>query len=882
MVGDTISHYKILEKLGEGGMGVVYKAEDLKLGRTVALKFLHPDLTRDGEAKQRFIQEARAASSLQHQNICTIHDIDETPDGRLFIVMDYYQGETLKETVGSGQPAIGSRPLAVDRVIEIAIQIATGLKEAHDRGIVHRDIKPANIMITKKGEVKIMDFGLAQLSGGSKLTKTGTTVGTVAYMSPEQIRGNRVDNRADIWSLGALLYEMLTGQLPFQGEYEQAVIYNITSEAPAPVTGLRTGIPLSLEAVVMKCLEKDPSRRYQHAEDLAVDFKRLDQAPSQPKVKRPPVSLQRKIRWAFALIGIFIVSIALYLFSLYGPFSRPGPADDGLQMKIVVLPFENMGHEEEAYFAEGITEEITTNLASLRNLGVISRTSAAHYAGSKVSTEQLGKELGVDFILTGTVRWASVPEGDHRVRITSHLIRVEDDIEIWAQTYEHVLADIFKIQSDMAHEVVNALGIKLLQSHRDKFAEEPTKNIEAYQAYLRGRYLINRPHFSEKDWTRAVSNFQQAVEIDSLFALAYAELAKVHARLYYLRYDLSENRLRLADDAAAEAIRLDPQSGKVRLALGYYYLWAYRDRSRALEEWALAEKEIPNHVDILKAKQLANEPLGLWDESIRIAKRAFEVSPRDSYWPTRLALFHWVTRKYKQAADYADQAITLGPDEVWPYIYKTFIYLTVKGPDEKSRAILEASPLDMDHEFYIWIWYFHLVGERRFQGALDLLERTPGEWSKHKMMAIPKAMLAGFVYDVLDENEKARQCFARSIPLLREAIYKYPNDPRYHSSLGEALAGIGKQDEALREGKRAVELLPLSKNKAYGTSYVMDMAVIHALLGDVHAACEQIEILLKMDSWFTPLYFYMDIRIARLYGEPEFESLMNKYKIKEF
>ncbi len=874
MIGKTISHYKILEKLGEGGMGVVYKAEDTKLKRTVALKFLPPELTKDPNAKKRFMHEAQSASALDHSNICTIHEVDETEDGQVFIVMACYGGETLKQKIDKG-------PLPIPDAIDIAIQMALGLQEAHEKKIIHRDIKSANVMVTNKGQVKIMDFGLAKLTGQTVLTKEGSTLGTVAYMSPEQTQGKKVDARSDIWSLGVALYEMITGRRPFQGDYNQSVMYAIVNEDPEPLTGIRTGVPMELEQIIRKCLEKDPTHRYQHADELVADLKRLGKTPSSKEAKRPAVSLTPKKKWAVPLAGFLVILLAVWLFSPYGPFNRQRIMDDTLQMKIVVLPFDNLGHEKEDYFAEGITDEITSHLASLHTLGVISRHSAVHYAGPKVTTEQIGKELGVDYILTGTVRWAPVPEGEQRVRITSHLVRVKDDIEIWTQTYDHVLEDIFQTQSDMAHHVVDALGIRLLKSHHEKFAEKPTENIEAYQAYLRGRYLISRPHFSEKDWTNAVSNFNLAVTFDTLFALAYAQLAKVHARLYYLRYDLSESRLRLADRSADKAVQLDPESVEIRLALGYYYLWAYRDRSRALKEWALAEKEMPNHVDILRAKELANEPLGLWEESIRITKRAFELSPRDVYWPTRLALFHWITRQYEQATAYADQAISLGPDEVWPYLYKALIHMTWKGPDEKSRAVLKASPLDTDHEFYIWIWYYQWVGERRIQDALDMLQRTPGVWSKHKMSAMPKDAMAGFIYDYQGKKEKARQCFEQSIPLLREAVEKYPNDPRYHSSLGIALAGIGNKEEALQQGKRAVALLPLSKNKAYGTSYVMDLAVIYAMTGDVHGACEQLDILLKIDSWFTPPYFYMDIRLAPLYGKPEYESLMKKYEVKE-
>ena len=286
MIGRTISHYKILEKLGEGGMGVVYKAEDTKLKRTVALKFLPPELTRDPEAKERFIQEAQAASALDHPNICNIHEIDETEDGQIFIVMACYAGETLKKKVASGQ-------LSVDSVIDIAIQIAQGLAKAHEHGIVHRDIKPANVMITNDGVAKILDFGLAKLKGQIGLTKAGTTLGTVAYMSPEQARGEDVDHRTDIWSFGVVLYEMISVQLPFKGEYEQAVIYSIMNEEPIPIPGLRVGVPASLERIVNKALEKSPDARYQHVDEMLMDFRRLKRETETGK-RRAPIGMPAK------------------------------------------------------------------------------------------------------------------------------------------------------------------------------------------------------------------------------------------------------------------------------------------------------------------------------------------------------------------------------------------------------------------------------------------------------------------------------------------------------------------------------------------------------------------------------------------------------------
>ncbi|MFQ5710063.1 MAG: protein kinase, partial [bacterium] len=374
MTPNKISHYKILERLGSGGMGDVYKAEDTKLKRTVALKFLPPELTRDQEAKNRFVHEAQAASSLDHPNICTIYEIDETQDGQMFIAMACYEGQSLKERIEHG-------PLPIDEALRIAIQIAQGLTKAHSKEIVHRDIKPANILTTEDGQVKIVDFGLAKLSGRTVLTQEGTTLGTVAYMSPEQAQGGEVDHRTDIFSLGVLLYEMLTGQPPFKADYDQAIIYSILHESQEPVTGLRTGVPMELERIVNKCLEKQPSERYQQVNELAVDLRRLKkETKSKETVTRTGVrsKLQKKRVHSFVLTGTILGVLILAAVGYF--FFKPTKTDVTTQRKMLaVLPFENLGPPEQEYFADGLTEEMISRLAGIRALGVISRTSIIQY-----------------------------------------------------------------------------------------------------------------------------------------------------------------------------------------------------------------------------------------------------------------------------------------------------------------------------------------------------------------------------------------------------------------------------------------------------------------------------------------------------------------------
>ncbi|MFQ5640257.1 MAG: protein kinase, partial [bacterium] len=480
MINQTISNFKILEKLGSGGMGVVYKAEDTKLERTVALKFLPQGLTRDEEAKKRFMYEAQAASALDHPNIGTIYEVEQTDMGQMFIVMAYYDGETLGGKIERG-------PQPIDEAIDISLQIAQGLAEAHGKEIVHRDIKPANIMMTTDKVVKIVDFGLAKLAGRTKLTKDDSTLGTVAYMSPEQAQGAEVDHRTDIWALGAVLYEMISGRQPFEGEYEQAVMYSIMNEDPEPITGLRTGVPMELERTVNKCLEKEPSDRYQQVIELIVDLRRLKKETESKKIlartgvkAKTPKKRTRTFVLTGILLGVLILAVAGYF------FFAPGETEPTSERKMLaVLPFENLGPPEQEYFSDGITEEIISRLAGIRALGVISRTSITQYKQTDKTLQQIGEELGVGYVLEGTVRWDHSPDGPGRVRVTPQLIRVSDDTHLWSDRYNAVLTDIFQVQSDIAERVSEVMNVAVLASERRSLESIPTDNLEAYDAYLR-------------------------------------------------------------------------------------------------------------------------------------------------------------------------------------------------------------------------------------------------------------------------------------------------------------------------------------------------------------------------------------------------------------
>jgi TolB-like protein/predicted Ser/Thr protein kinase len=534
MIGKTISHYKILEKLGQGGMGTVYMAEDTKLDRTVALKFLTSQAVGEEDEKARFVHEAKAAAALSHPNVCHVYEIDES-EGQTFIAMEYLEGQTLKEKINAG-------PLNLKRALELAIEIAGGLKEAHEAGIVHRDIKPANIMITTKGRTKITDFGLAKLTGGTKLTKTQTTLGTAPYMSPEQARGEETDRRTDIWSLGVVIYEMACGLRPFRGDYEPAVIYSILNERQEPLTALRTGVPVELERIVDKSLAKSPDERYQQVADMLVDLKgvvkRLESsergragtgaeaARSAPVARpeaagattagpqsegarsaqeaRPEAASQAAPRPSATAtdrprlsrptwyVGAAVLIVALVIAGMNLFRERPaqaptGPIDPDIIDSIAVLPLENIsGDPTEDYFVAGMHEALITDLSRIGALRVISRTSVMRYKDTDKAVPEIARELDVDAIVEGSV----MRVGD-QVRITAQLIRAATDEHLWAENYDRELSNVLGLLSEVAQEIAGEIEVALSGEDKAQLADSGPVVPEAYDAYLRGQFHFN-------------------------------------------------------------------------------------------------------------------------------------------------------------------------------------------------------------------------------------------------------------------------------------------------------------------------------------------------------------------------------------------------------
>jgi serine/threonine-protein kinase len=542
--------YQIIEELGRGGMGVVYKAQDTKLKRTVALKFLPPELTHISEIKERFVREAQAAAALDHPNICTVYEFDEAEE-KTFISMAYIEGQSLKKKIESEE-------LELDEALRIATQVAEGLQEAHKKGIVHRDIKSANIMVTEKGESKIMDFGLARVAGGTLVTKDGTTMGTVAYMSPEQARGEEVDHRTDIWSLGVVLYEMFSGQLPFKGEHDQAVVYSILNKKPKSITELKASIPMSIEQVVSKALEKNPDERYQQIEDLLEDLRSISEGivPEGVRVRLRKAKLLRRKR-AILYAGVACVLVIMTVIAI-GLFTGRAEAIDS----IAVLPLENLtGDSEQEYFVDGVTDELIGHLGQISALRVISRTSVMRYKETDKSLSEIARELNVDAVVEG-----SVQQVGESVRIRVQLIdALPEEKNLWGQTYERAKNDVLVMYSEVTRAITDEIQVKLTSEEATLLANTRQVDPAAYDAYLKGQFHWSK--FTPRDIDMALQYFEAALEKDPGFALAHAGVAQVWVGRNQFGLVLSSEATPKAKAAALKALELDNTLAEAHNAL---------------------------------------------------------------------------------------------------------------------------------------------------------------------------------------------------------------------------------------------------------------------------------------------------------------------------
>ncbi|MDP6606300.1 MAG: protein kinase [Dehalococcoidia bacterium] len=623
--GAKVGPYQIEAKLGGGGMGVVYRAMDTRLDRPVALKFLPPDLTRDDAAKARFVQEAKAASALDHQNICTIHEIGETDDGQLYLVMACYDGATLKERIDDGA-------LTAADALDIAIQAVEGLVEAHRAGMVHRDIKPANLMVTSSGLVKILDFGLAKLVGSEGITQTGMAMGTVAYMSPEQLQGHEVDQRTDIWSLGVVAYEMVTGERPFKGEQLQAVSLGVLQQEPTAVTSVRAGVPAEVERVVARALSKRREDRYQTSADLLSELR---------GVKRALDSGSAAARTADATPSI------------------------------AVLPFASMSADpENEFFADGITEDIINALTQLDGLRVAARTSAFSFKGKSPDISEVAAKLKVKTVLEGSVRRAG-----NRLRVTAQLINAADGYQIWSERYDRDLEDVFAIQDEIATKIAERLKVTLTGPADAPLVKPQTDNLEAYQLYVKGRASLYR---RGRGIARALDCFKQSVTLDPNYALAWAGLADAQTTLGFYGMEPPADVFPKAKEAAVRAVALDPDLAEGHNAMACIALVFDRDWSTSEREFQRALELNPSYVQARcwYAFFYLQIVAGRTGEGVAEARRALESDPLSAYATSLYALSLGMAGDYPAAVEQGQLAVERDPESyvAWWTLQMCFLW----------------------------------------------------------------------------------------------------------------------------------------------------------------------------------------------------------------
>jgi non-specific serine/threonine protein kinase len=872
--GTRLGRYEVVLPLGSGGMGEVYRARDTVLGRTVALKVVAQADAGRPDRLERFQREARAISRLSHPHICTLHDFGQEQD-MAFLVMEDLEGETLADRLERG-------PLPVAEALRYGREMAEALDAAHRQGIVHRDLKPANVMLTRDG-AKLLDFGLARLRqsepeparGGDSetLTQTGVVLGTLPYMAPEQIEGREADARSDIFALGVVLYEMVSGERPFRAGSRAGLITALLSSDPAPLGTLQPSVPPLLVRAIERCLAKDPDERWQSARDVGFELGTLAAGSEAGRPSGPLVLRPRSRKLLAASLVVLVVAGAVFIARRDRP-PEPAPLPPGSKA-LAVLPFENLGPADDEYFADGVTDEVRGKLAALPGLLVIASTSSNQYKKTTKTPRQIGSELGVHYLLVGKVRWEKRRDGASRIRVSPELVHAATASTKWQQPFDAVVSDVFDVQATIATQVAQSLGVALGEGEREQLAERPTSNLAAWEAYVQGNQAA-RGFARPEDIRRAIGHYERAVALDPSFALAWARLS--HAYMYLYIHSVPSAAVREQAKAAAErALALAPDLPAAHLAQAGYQGAVLGDWPRAAEQFALAVRKAPQDADLLTHASRAQTSAGRWEEALASLRHVQRIDPRSRIMARRLTVTLLWLRRYPEALEAADGALALAPEGLDLIQNKAMVFLA-RGDLAGARAVVKAAPREVDPTALVaylamyWdtLW---LLDDEQQQLLLRLTPRPFGD--DRLAWGLALAEVAALRGDPAKARAFAEQARAAAASQLEES----PRDAQRHVLLGLALAYLGRTAEAMREGERGVALQPLSRDAYNGAYFQHQLARIYRRVGEPEKALDLLEGLLEIPYYLSPGWLRIDPEWDALREHPRFKKLVSRQPV---
>jgi len=870
--------YRIERPLGEGGMATVYLAEDVKHHRRVALKVLRPELAA-ALGPERFLREIEIAAALHHPHILALYDSGRTggpADGRsaptagppdrptaefLYYVMPFVEGESLRDRLER------EKQLPLEEALQIAEEVADALSYAHSRGVVHRDIKPENILL-ESGHAIVADFGIARAisaAGGDRLTQTGMSVGTPAYMSPEQAAGSdEVDGRSDLYALGCVLYEMLAGAPPFTGPTVENVVHQHLTAEPRPIVQLRPAVPAEVADMLQRALAKTPADRFSPAAAFAQALRGTARASASRTT--PPTAPVRPARRLVALAGaVGAVAVAAFLVATR-PWQRSASGER--DRSIAVLPFENLsGDEENAFFAAGVHEDILTYLAKVRDVRVISRSSVMRYADRRLTVREVARDLGVAHVMEGSIRRAG-----NQVRVTAQLIDARTDEHLWAESFDGELSDVFAIQTSIAQAIVRALEAQLSPEEQQRLAERPTSSVEAYDLFLKARDAGNRAGISLEADLEVERLLEQAIAVDPGFALAHAMLGEARTQSYWFSADRTPERLAAAKTAIDRAFQLNPGLPEAHLALAGYYYRGFYDYPRALEQLEIERQGFPGSTDVLHLLGLTLRRLGRWSESVDAFEEAAQLDPANLGSKGEAFVTAIDAREWDRARAISERLAVEHPRNGTFAAYRALLLLRRYG--DTAGARLQFAQADEADEWYYGFSRFTTeLYVRDFSAAAGTAQR----YARHFDLTVPgtsdvelaRALLAG------GDSAGGRAALARALRRL-EAERRKPYAANYiwpHVVAGLAYATAGDGPRAREACVRRLDILPESRDKVHGVGGSVECVWVLAMVGDVDSALVEIERLLRTPNGLTRWELALDPRWDFLRRDPRFRAL---------